>query len=201
VNTYENASFANSYGLELTAQNSIGKWLDITSNLNLYQSSINGQNLSSTLSNQLVSYFAKLNLTFKLPWEINLQLNGKYQSKTVIPVDQGGGRWGNYGMSTSPTAQGYILPNYYLDVAIKKDFLKNKAASITFNVSDVFGTSVHATTSTTDYFVQNTQRYRDAHFFRFTFSYRFGQTDFTIFKKKNLNEGGQPQDVNGGGDM
>lgn len=205
VSTYENANQANSYGAEITSQNSIGKWLDITTDLNVYQSNINASNLPDSMrtnvNNNLISWFGKLNLTFKLPWNIDLELNNSYQSKSVIPVDQGEGRWGHYGMSSTPTSQGYILPTYSTDIAVKKDFLKNKALSVTLNVRDIFATAYNATSSSTRYFDQNTSRIRDFQFFRFTLSYRFGQTDFTLFKKKNMNEGGQPQDVNGGEDM
>lgn len=205
VNTYVNANQANSYGAEITSQNSIGRWLDITSNLNLYQSNINASNLPDTnqitANSNLISWYAKLNLTFKLPWNIDLELNNSYQSKSVIPVDQGEGRWGHYGMSSTPTSQGYILPTYTTDIAIKKDFLKNKALSVNLNVKDVFATSVNATSTSLSAYNQTTSRRRDSQFFRLTISYRFGQADFTLFKKKNMNQGGQPQDVNGGEDM
>ncbi len=43
------------------------------------------------------------------------------------------------------TVQGYLNPVYELDVSIKKEFLKNKAASITLMFSDIFGTRNYTT--------------------------------------------------------
>jgi outer membrane receptor protein involved in Fe transport len=208
INTYENANSGYSYGAEITSQNSISKWLDVTANVNLFESGINGQNLSPDLTNQLLSWFAKLNLTFKLPWNFTVQFNGNYLSKAVIPPGgSGGGRWGGYGGSgggggITPSAEGYVLPNYYLDGAIKKDFFKNKTLSITFNIHDIFGTAVSSTDMYTQFFNQTTERRRDPQFFRFVISYKFGKTDFSLFKRKdkdsNSDESPDQQEMQGG---
>ncbi len=189
INTYENANSGYSYGAEITSQNGIGKFLDVISNVNLFESGINGQNLNGGVNDQLLSWFAKLNLTFKLPYNFNIQLNGNYLSKAVIPPGgNGGGRYGSYGGGggggITPSAQGYILPNYWMDVAIKKDFLKKKNLSVTFNVHDVFATAVSSSFTETEFFTQTITRHRDPQFFRLVLSYRFGQTDFSLFKRK-----------------
>lgn len=67
VSTFRNASSSYAYGLELTSQNNIKGWLDITSNFNAYQSVIDGNNIENNLTNKQFSWFAKLNLNFKLP--------------------------------------------------------------------------------------------------------------------------------------
>jgi outer membrane receptor protein involved in Fe transport len=199
INIYENANSGYSYGAEITSVNSITKYLDVISNLNLYQSGINGQNLPATVSvnDNIISWFAKLNLTFKLPYNFNVQLNGNYLSKSVIPAGgSGGGRWGGGGGGgygggggITPSAQGYILPNYWLDVAVKKDFFKNKSLSATFNVHDVFATAVSSSYTVTDDYTQSIMRRRDPQFFRFVLSYKFGQTDFALFKRKDKDTG------------
>ncbi len=200
--TYENANYAYSEGLELTSQNSIGSWLDITGNINFFESSINATNLGiPDTAKKFLSYFAKLNLTFKLPKNFSLQFNGNYLSKAEVPPGgSGGGRWGGGGMGMgggmgggiTPSASGYIDPNYSLDGAIKKDFFKSKL-SMTFSVKDIFGTSVQGSTMTATnplgvpLYTETNSRRRDPHFFQFTLSYKFGQTDLTLFKKKNNN--------------
>jgi outer membrane receptor protein involved in Fe transport len=207
VNTYENANSGYSYGAELTSQNGIGKFLDVISNVNLFESGINGQNLSYGVNDQLLSWFAKLNLTFKLPYNFNIQLNGNYLSKAVIPPGgSGGGRYSSYGGGggggITPSAQGYILPNYWMDAAIKKDFLKKKNLSVTFNVHDIFATAVSSSYTQTEFFTQTTTRHRDPQFFRLVLSYRFGQTDFSLFKRKEKDtepdESPDPQENQGG---
>jgi outer membrane receptor protein involved in Fe transport len=193
INTYANANSSYAYGLELTSKNSIKKWLDLTFNINFYNSVINGTNLQSNLTNEQFSYFAKTNLTFKLPKNISFQVSGDYQSKTSVPVSSGGGGGGNrgggggmmYGGGATSTLQGYVKPNYGMDMALKYEFLKNKAASFTLNVSDVFKTKKNQTYSESPYFIQTTSRVRDQQFFRLTFSYRFGKFDASLFKRKN----------------
>jgi len=190
INTYENANFSYAYGSELTVKKSIKSWWDVTGNVNVYHSFINSTNVQNDLTNQQTSWFGKLSTTFKIPKNFSLQLSGDYQSKTSLAMNSGGGgRWGMYGggggYGGMSTAQGYILPSYALDVAIRKDFLKNKAASLTLSFSDILATKVNATQSETSFFVQNTSRKRDSQFFRFSFNYRFGKFDVSLFKRKN----------------
>jgi len=197
-NTYENANYSYSEGVELTSQNSFGS-LDVTGNINLFESGINATNLNiPDTAKKFLSYFAKLNLSYKFPKGFSLQLNGNYMSKAeVAPGGSGGGRWGGGGFGggmgggITPSANGYIDPNYYMDVAVKKDFFKNGKLSLTFNVKDVFATSVSGTNVLADnpvgvpLYYETTSRRRDPRFYQFTFSYKFGQTDFTLFKRKN----------------
>jgi outer membrane receptor protein involved in Fe transport len=198
-NTYENANYGYSEGLELTSQNSIGSFLDLTGNINFFESGINATNLNiPDTAKKFLSYFAKLNLSFKLPKNFSIQLNGNYLSKAKIaPGGGGGGRWGGGGMGggmgggITPSASGYIDANYWLDAGIKKDFFKNNKLSVTLNVKDIFATSVSGTNVLASnpegvpLYSQTTSRRRDPHFFQLTISYKFGQTDISLFKKKN----------------
>lgn len=197
--TYANANYAYSEGLELTSQNSISDWFDITANINFFESGINATNLNvPDTAKPFLSYFAKLNLTFKLPLNFSIQINSNYLSKTQVPPGGvGGGRWGGYGGGgyggIIPSAEGYILPDYWIDAALKKDFFKNKKASLTFSVKDIFATAYNNTDmlatdpSGTPLYYQTTSRIRDPRYYQITFSYRFGQTDFSLFKRKNNN--------------
>jgi len=196
VNTYANANYGYSQGAEATLQVSPLSWLDVTANYNLYESGINATNLNvPDTAKPYLSYFAKLNLTIKLPKNFTIQLNGSYQSKAQVPVGGGGGgRWGGgYGGGITPSSSGYVIPTYTMDAAIKKEFLKNNKASITFNVRDIFATAVNGTDVTatneggTPLYYQTTLRRRDARYYSVSFSYRFGQMDISIFKRKNNN--------------
>jgi hypothetical protein len=195
-NQYENANYSYSEGAEVTGQFSPTQWLDVTANYNLYESGVNATNLHiPDTAKRYLSYFAKLNLTFKLPKNFTIQLNGSYQSKAQVPVGgSGGGRWGGgYGGGITPSSSGYILPTYSMDAAIKKEFLKNNKASVTLNARDVFrtasnGTDVVATDeSGTPLYYQTTLRHNLAPYFSLNVSYRFGQMDISIFKHKNNN--------------
>jgi outer membrane receptor protein involved in Fe transport len=192
ISTFENANSSYAYGAEVTSQNSITKWFDISFNINLYNSHINGTNLESSLSNERFSWFTKLNTTFKLPKNFSIQLSGDYRSATSLQVSSGGGGrgfggggMGGFGGGPSSTAQGYMKPMYGVDAGVKWEFLKNRMASLTVNVSDIFSTRKTETYAETGFFSQTTIRKRDPQIIRVNFSYRFGKFDVSLFKRKN----------------
>src|SRR5204863_5476873 len=98
----------------------------------------------------------------------------------------GGGRGGMMFGGTQVGAQGYIKPNFGVDIAIKKDFMKNKAASLTLSMNDIFRTKKYGTHSESRYFVQDNDRRRDPQVVRLNFNYRFGKIDVSLFKKKSM---------------
>ena len=191
-NSYANADESYTIGLELTTKNKVNKWWDITGNLNLFDVTLHAANINNSSDSHLFSWFAKLNNSFKLAKNYSIQFTSDYQAKTILPVNsgrsQGGGfaGGGNLFGSTQNIAQGYIEPVYGADIAVKKDFLKNKAASLTLQINDIFRTRVYATHSSTPYFVQDNHRRRDPQLFRLNFSWRFGKIDVALFKRKNM---------------
>ncbi|MBI1782762.1 MAG: outer membrane beta-barrel protein, partial [Sphingobacteriales bacterium] len=164
---------------------------DISTNLNLYNSKINATNLKNTANDAMWSWFGKFNSNFKLPSKFSVQLSATYQSKTNLPVNDNSGGMGGPPMSMSQSAaQGYIKPIYGVDIAIKKSFLKNDAASVTLSFSDIFKTRKSVQYSYSDYFVQTYSRLRDPQMIRLNFAYRFGKMDMSLFKRKSNNGGG-----------
>jgi outer membrane receptor protein involved in Fe transport len=198
VNTYKNALSSNSYGAELTSKNSFSKILETTANFNLYYTIIDATNISPGLVNKRLNWFTRLSATLHLPKHFTLQLSGEYTAKSNLSLNSGGGggRWGGMGggmggggmMGGGPagaTAQGYSLPVYFIDAALKYEFLKDKKASLTLNAADILKTRIVKTHSESDYFTQDAARTKDQLFFRLTFSYRFGKFDVSLFKRKN----------------
>jgi outer membrane receptor protein involved in Fe transport len=188
INSFANANNSYAYGVEVTAKTKITNWWDLTSNVNLYNSKINGNNIETNLESQKVSWFGKLNNSFKIPKNYSIQLTGDYQSKTILPSGRGGGGGGGmmFGGGQLSTANGYSKPNYGVDIAIKKEFLKNNAASLTLSVNDIFRTKIYRTHAESIYFIQDNSRRRDPQVFRLNFNYRFGKFDVSLFKRKNL---------------
>jgi hypothetical protein len=122
---------------------------------------------------------------------MTLQLSGDYNSKTVLSpggsASAGGGGMGRgFGASVSGSAQGYSQPTYGVDAALRYEFLKNKAASLTLSVSDIFKTRKSDVITQAYSFTQESYRTRDQQFFRLNFAYRFGKFDVSLFKRKNL---------------
>ncbi|HTS45208.1 MAG TPA: outer membrane beta-barrel family protein [Puia sp.] len=188
VNTYINGNSSFVGGLELIGRNSVTKWWDITSNINIFTSKINaGDSIQTTP--QTWSWFGKINNSFKLPKNFTIQLSGDYTSKTVLPPGGSAGTTSTGGRGWGPTvsgnSQGYSNPTGGVDIAVKYEFLKNKAASITLSVSDIFRTRVSDVFTDASYFTQEVYRRRDPQFFRLQFNYRFGKFDANLFKRKN----------------
>jgi outer membrane receptor protein involved in Fe transport len=197
-----NANTATTYGLELSNKTAITKWWDMNLSFNLFSSSIQATIPGQNVDNSLVSWFSKINNTIKLGKGWSYQLSGQYQAKTILPPggnsrNQGGGMMGGPGggfFGPQSTAQGYNLPFYDFDMAIKKDWtLKGgKTASLSFSVNDVFKTRENKTFSQSQYFIQNSLRIRDQQLFRVNFSYRFGKFDMNLLRRKNnkMEDGG-----------
>ncbi len=212
INTYQNANNSYVTGLELTSRNKVTKFWDVIANANFFTSKIDLA--TGPDPDQFVSYFFKLNNTFKLPKNFSIQLSGDYQSKVISsPGGRGtggggmfGGGGGFFGGSNS-AAQGFIRPNYGVDAAVRFEFMKNKVASLSLNVNDIFRTKlfdqytelVDPTTGITA-FQQNVQRRRDPQVVRLNFNYRFGKFDVSLFKRKNT-KADSNVDVNGGGNF
>ncbi len=190
-NSYANASRSYTIGLELTGKNKLTKWWEITSNLNFFDVTLEAKNISGVSNSSRFSWFAKLNNSFSLPKNYSIQLTGDYQASTILPVNSGRGSGGGmYGGGmfgqTQNIAQGYILPVYGVDISFKKDFLKNKAASLTLQINDIFRSRTYETHAETVYFIQDNYRQRDPQVVRLNFSWRFGKFDVALFKRKNM---------------
>ena len=191
INSFINANSSQAYGSELTAVNNLAKWWDISTNVNLYRSRINTDNVNGSSLDALWSWFGKFNSNFKLPSKFTIQLSATYQSKTNLPVNQGGGFGPGGPMQAQSSSQGYSKSTYGFDLAFKKSFLKNDAASITLSINDIFKTRRSEQYSFSDYFTQTYSRLRDPQMFRLNFAYRFGKLDMSLFKRKNLRQDSQ----------
>jgi ferric enterobactin receptor len=189
VNTYVNANSSRSEGLELTTQNTVAKWWDFNANVNIYNSRIDAQNVSGVQQGALWSWFGKINNSFKIPANFKLQLSGTYQSKTNLPVNQGGGfgpGGGGPPGGSQTAAQGFIKSNWGMDAALQKSFLKKNAASVTFSVNDIFRTRRYDQFSESAFYIQTNHRLPDVPMMRLTFAFKFGQMDMSLFKRKNM---------------
>ena len=107
-----------------------------------------------------------------------MQLTGNYESREIIP-------------------QGRNKEQFVADFALRKDFLKNRAATVTLAVNDIFNTNRWGQIYDTENFYQDAYRRWNVRNFRLTFSYRFGNRDFNMFGQRDRRGGAGG---NGGGD-
>jgi outer membrane receptor protein involved in Fe transport len=211
VNSYINANASTVYGLELTNKNNLKTWWELATNINFYGSKLNVPGLP--LIEDKLSWFGKINSNMKFPKNFTLQISADYQSKSVLPpggngggstfgggggggMFGGGGRGGGFGGGQSSSTQGYIKANWGIDLAFKHDFWKDKKASLSLNVNDIFQTKVNWIVTETALFNQDYWRRRDPQVFRLNFSYRFGKFDASLFKRKNMK--GEREGMGGG---
>jgi outer membrane receptor protein involved in Fe transport len=193
VSSYINANSSYVTGLELISRNKLTKWWDVTTNLNLFTSKIDVNIPNQPEMDQFASWFAKLNNSVKLSKSMTFQLSGEYQSRTVLPPggsggggNRGGGPFGGGGMFGGASAsQGFVRANYYVDAALRYEFLKNRQASLSLNINDIFRTRRSDIHSESPYFIQDVFRRRDPQILRLNFNWRFGKFDASLFKRKN----------------
>lgn len=187
INSYINANRSYVTGLELTSRNKMAKFWDLTTNANFFTSRIDLENEPDT--DQFLSYFIKINNSFKLPKNFTIQLSGDYTSKIISSPGGGGGGRGGHGGGMwgggGSAAQGYIRPNYGVDAALRYEFLKNKSASLSLSVNDILRTKKYDSYTESSFFIQDVVRRRDPQIFRLNFNYRFGKFDAALFKRKN----------------
>ncbi len=184
ISTYENSNSSSAYGAEITMRNSIGKSLEFTSNVNLYNSRVDASNVDADLINEQFSWIFKENINIRLPKIMTIQLSGQYVSRQAFSPSSGGRFQGWRG--TSNTAQGYTKAIWFVDIALRKDILKRKG-SVTLSLRDIFRSRRSGSFAESEFFIQDSWRLRNPQLVRLNFSYRFGSPDISLFKRKNNN--------------
>ncbi|MGB3800851.1 MAG: outer membrane beta-barrel protein [Lewinella sp.] len=196
VTTFANTDRAAAYGAELTFKNNLFGWLDLTSNLNVYQSNVDAGNLESDLQISRVSGFLKETAQIRLPHDFALQLNGEYRTRASFTPSTNNSAFGGGGPSQN-TAQGYTESVWFVDASLRKGLWKN-AASLTLSVQDIFASREYGSYILTDFFSQETSRLMNPQLVRLNFTYRFGKMDASLFQRKNTNSSSQGSDMMGG---
>jgi outer membrane receptor protein involved in Fe transport len=178
LNTFINASTTNRYGAEFVLQHKLGDNFNITPSVNFQYRTVKANVNDLDLSNKGFNWEAQLTTDYKIVTKgksifnnLSFQLTGEYESAEVIP-------------------QGKRKPEYSVDFAMRKDFLKNNKATVTFGINDVFNTQRWGTIYDTETFYQDSYRRWNVRSFRLTLSYKFGKADFSLSNRNNRGGGG-----------
>ena len=83
--------------------------------------------------------------------------------------------------------QGKRLKRYGVDFAMRKDLFAKDRGSLTFSINDVFNSQRDGVIYDTETFYQESYSRWRVRSFRLTFSYKFGNSDFSLFKKNSIN--------------
>ncbi|HMC98274.1 MAG TPA: outer membrane beta-barrel protein, partial [Flavobacteriales bacterium] len=117
---------------------------------------------------------ALINYRFLKDW--TLQLNGEYESPRVQP-------------------QGTSIAQYGMDASVSHDFTKKLTGVVAVN--DVFYTRRWGNIIDTPYLYQENFRRREMRYIRFTLTWKFGEQNTSLFRRKNQ----QRPDPGTGGDQ
>lgn len=207
ISTFDNANTALSTGLEMNLQNTVGKKIEMNTNVNVYYSQISGNAATQTVSRSQTSMFAKYYVVYRYSKSLLFQLMADYQSRVSVQPDGGGGMQFFMNAGAGSTAQGFQRQTGGLDIAVKYEFTlkrnqdgdkkrKDEAAkpgALILNFTDMLHTRRTDIYSASDFFTQNYFYQRDWRMLRLTFTYRFGKFDTSLFRRKNQNRNSGPQ--------
>lgn len=174
--TFRNFKYGQNVGFEFIMKNNFTKWLDATTTVNILRQKVLGEDVTgATIERITPTWNVKSIVNIKLPFGVFYQISGNYNAAGVA-------------------AQGSFLPIYGIDMALKRDFLKDKKLSLTVNVSDIFDTRRMRIQTESTYFTQDIMRKRESQIGMFIITYKFGANDN---KPKKVEKSEQ----NSGGDM
>ena len=169
LHTYDNVGTDYSLGLEAMYNIPVAKWWEMNLMGNIYDYRIES-NYEGVEDRSSFNWSSRINNSFVLKKNVKLQIDGNYNSPTV-------------------TAQGETEGNYYMNAAVRMDFMDRKLSAV-IQARDVLGTSKRVSITEDVSFYNYQKQTRNAPMISFTLSYRLNN-----FIQKRSRNGGD----NGGG--
>ena len=128
LTTYRNLKSSQNFGIELVYGQQLWKFWRISLSGSFYRLIINSEeNIDDYLARDW-TWRVRLNQTFNLPKDWQIQLNFRYRAPSITTGSMG---WGSGGVG-----QGKQSGNYGLDLGVKKSFL-NKALVVSLNIRNL----------------------------------------------------------------
>ncbi len=178
--TNMNVAKSVSSGLEMVLKNQICKILNLTTTANAYYYKLDG--FSKVIEGQTVTgegnssftWNARMQASLMLPYDISIQLTGRYRSRQVI-------------------TQGYRKANISADLGLRKTFL-NKTWTLAINCRDLLNTRKFENFTSSDTFTRHQKNWRSGRTVNFTLTYSFGNTKAKKSNKKSSSMDDDEQD-------
>ena len=164
INTYGNGTSKLDYGWESTFKRTLGKFMDFNVNGNIFFSEITVDQSVGSFSNKGVSWNIKGMLKINAAKKLSFQLSGNYEAPRII-------------------AQGKTNPVWFTDASANINV--NKKLSVSATISDVFNSKRFGTLYMTDRLTQETIRRWETRYFRINVTWKFGEPDVSIFRRRN----------------
>ena len=168
TSTPQNLTKGINSGLELIGRFDVIKALNFTTNVNLYQSKIDGVPAFGIVDNSGFSWNANLTANLTVVKSVSVQMRGDYRAAEIMAQGKRNAMWG-------------------LDGGAKYDF-PNKKASLSLNIRDIFNTRMWSMTTNSGTTMVDFQRRMRGTMGSLTFSYRFGKSTFNYNKPKKTEQ-------------
>lgn len=173
--TNMNVAKSLSTGLELVVKNKLFRILDLTTTANAYYYKLNG--FSYYIDGQTVNgeenhnftWNARMQASLILPYDITVQVSGRYNARQVI-------------------TQGYRKANFGMEAGVKKNFL-NKALTLSLNCRDVFNSRKWDTYTSDDTFTRHQKNWHRGRSVNLTVTWNFGNMKAKRPKMDRRSEG------------
>jgi outer membrane receptor protein involved in Fe transport len=178
VTTFVNGDDSWSYGWDNTVKLEPSKGTQITLSAVVQYIETGISSGSQDLHNSGWTLNGKLNLSHRFPKDWVLQINGEYEGPEPIP-------------------QGISQAQYGVDLSLAKDV--NKRLNLVATVNDLFDTRRWGNVFDTDEFYQESYRRREQRFARLTVTWKFGEQNSSLFRRRNQ-QGREPGQEGGGGE-
>ncbi|WP_299822437.1 TonB-dependent receptor [uncultured Pontibacter sp.] len=172
--TFLNISDNKAYGAELGFNYPVAKWWRLNGSISGFRTQLNTGQGDTELSNAQLSWNSKLNSTFTVWEDLNIQLSGFYRA----PM---------------PDIQGRMEQMYSADLAMKKDVLKKKG-TVSLRVSDLFNTRQFNFLSYGPGFRTEAENRRQSRIFYLGFTYRINSDDSNRRNRDQNNGNGGDDD-------
>lgn len=163
-------------GLELTAKNKLSRILDLSTSANFYYYKLDGFNFDidgqtvSGKGNSNFTWNARMQASLMLPYDISLQVTGKYRSRQTI-------------------SQGYRKGSGSLNLGLRKSFL-NKSLVLSINCKDLLNSRRWKTYTSGEAFSRYQENWHSGRRVRLTLTWNFGN----MKKHKNQRNDNNEQD-------
>lgn len=168
--TYMNVTGSTSAGLELVMKNQLFKILNLTTTANAYYYKldgftydIEGQTITGESDNNF-TWNARMQASIMLPYDISVQLTGRYRSRQVI-------------------TQGYRKGNFSMNLGLRKTFLDRKL-TLALNCRDLLNSRKFENFTSSETFTRHQENWGSGRSMNFTLTYSFGNMKAKAPKKK-----------------
>lgn len=174
LNTFINGSTSTSGGWENVFKVDPMQGLQLTVSGTVQYTDVGLNSAQGGARNQGTNWNGKVMANYRFLKVWTFQINGEYESPRI-------------------QAQGRSLSQYGVDASLSHDFTKKLTGVL--SVNDMFYTRRWGNTVETPYIYQDSFRRREMRFVRFTLTWKFGEQNTSLFRKK----GNQQRDPGAGG--